>query len=608
MASNCQSDKNEAASCGSMGRDGKDVPGTTGSDWSNEEQTKLAESLVRYAAHKFTPGERYMHLAAQLPNRTARDVALRVKWLDQHSRSNQPKASQSSAGPILLIPPAQQLAGLPKECAKGAAGQASLPSYSNRPQPSTRSPSDEATDLNDPFTSGLAALASGIQLEANAHQSADPMLAPMNALMRANFSILDQFKVNMASYKVVETAELLMKFRDNLSSMMGSLNELTTSGHLVEMAQLPVKPNLDLANSFLPNVAASLPPGMGAGGGVPQGSAPMPQQAFNRGFLTAGGNPLPHNSLPMGLERPGTSLSFNFSPDVVPDLFPGPPMGDLELENLESFLNLGEKESGIVGHAPHEGSTIFIHAVCVIFMLAGRVREATPIIAALGLQQDDEAMSRTRPSPCAIYSGRYNNLDVHVVSVSKCEVHQVDSVGTVPAALCAFCAISALRPDLVIDVGNAEGCMTQGAEVGDIFVSSSTMFHDRRTPMAGNKQAFVLGAIPSQPSELMCTSLGLKRGVISSGNSLDLTSQCSDRITQHKVAVKDMTAAAVAWSCNLHGVPFFSLKAIDGIVDAQHNGNSYDSFAQNEDCKVGQVSATVLKVLLFVAGKAFNEL
>lgn len=62
-------------------------------------------------------------------------------------------------------------------------------------------------------------------------------------------------------------------------------------------------------------------------------------------------------------------------------------------------------------------------------------------------------------------------------------MHCVDQVGTVPAALTAYLALLAFQPDLLISAGTAGGFKAQGGAVGDVYVGSSVMNHDRRIPI-----------------------------------------------------------------------------------------------------------------------------
>lgn len=61
--------------------------------------------------------------------------------------------------------------------------------------------------------------------------------------------------------------------------------------------------------------------------------------------------------------------------------------------------------------------------------------------------------------------------------------HSVDNVGTVPAALSTYLACQQYKPDLIISVGTAGGFKAQGAAIGDVFVGTTTVNHDRRIPI-----------------------------------------------------------------------------------------------------------------------------
>ena len=107
--------------------------------------------------------------------------------------------------------------------------------------------------------------------------------------------------------------------------------------------------------------------------------------------------------------------------------------------------------------------------------------EAAPLIEHLGLTLQKDAIPP--PAPCVVYSGAQDGAQVHVVVNGKCSTHGVDSVGTVPAAVTAYLALQTFRPDLIVSAGTAGGFGSQGARIGDIFVSTATINHDRRIPL-----------------------------------------------------------------------------------------------------------------------------
>lgn len=59
----------------------------------------------------------------------------------------------------------------------------------------------------------------------------------------------------------------------------------------------------------------------------------------------------------------------------------------------------------------------------------------------------------------------------------------MDNVGTLPAALCTYLACQRHKPDLIISTGTAGGFRAQGAQIGDVFVGTATVNHDRRIPI-----------------------------------------------------------------------------------------------------------------------------
>jgi hypothetical protein len=68
--------------------------------------------------------------------------------------------------------------------------------------------------------------------------------------MEQNYGILTQFKTNMATFKVMENTELLVRYRDNLMAIQQQLCSI--GGTMGQMPPIPVQPDFELANKFLP--------------------------------------------------------------------------------------------------------------------------------------------------------------------------------------------------------------------------------------------------------------------------------------------------------------------------------------------------------------------
>lgn len=118
------------------------------------------------------------------------------------------------------------------------------------------------------------------------------------------------------------------------------------------------------------------------------------------------------------------------------------------------------------------------HVLVVIAMAA----EAEPLLKKLNLTV---AQCNYPDAPCLLYSGAYQGCTVSVVTNGKCNTHGVDNVGTVPAALSTFLAISQLKPDLIINAGTAGGFQKKGAAIGDRYICTHMKNHDRRIPIPG---------------------------------------------------------------------------------------------------------------------------
>ena len=88
-------------------------------------------------------------------------------------------------------------------------------------------------------------------------------------------------------------------------------------------------------------------------------------------------------------------------------------------------------------------------------------------------------------SPMDCYQGEINGVKITVITNGKCSRFGVANVGTTPAALTAYLAITSLNPDIVINAGTAGGFQAKGGVVGDVYVSTTLKHHDRRIPIPG---------------------------------------------------------------------------------------------------------------------------
>ncbi|KAL3136321.1 hypothetical protein ABBQ38_005585 [Trebouxia sp. C0009 RCD-2024] len=237
-----------------------------------------------------------------------------------------------------------------------------------------------------------------------------------------------------------------------------------------------------------------------------------------------------------------------------------------------------------------------------VLLACAMTAEALPMVERLGLQPDNVFAS---PAPCVSWSGEQFGLHIHLVQNGKDAEHGVDNVGTVAAALSVYLACQQFKPDLIISVGTAGAFRAQGAAIGDVFVGTTTVNHDRRIPIPGFDK-YGVGAHTSAPTTRLQKELGLKAGMVSSGNSLDYTEQDMAFMLSNQVAVKEMEAAAVAWVASMFQTPMFCLKSITDIVDGDKPPQ--EEFLANLQQAAQALQEAITPVLKFVSGKTAAEL
>ena len=109
-----------------------------------------------------------------------------------------------------------------------------------------------------------------------------------------------------------------------------------------------------------------------------------------------------------------------------------------------------------------------------------------------------------------------------------------NAVGTVPSAVSCYASVLEFEPHLVISAGTAGGFRALGGAVGDVYLGSKCVFHDRRIPEAGSSESetasppyeeYGFGQFRAPPLGALAAAAGLKRGVVSTSDSLDCTAR-----------------------------------------------------------------------------------
>eukprot|EP00927_Polykrikos_kofoidii_P019878 TRINITY_DN1931_c0_g1_i1.p1 TRINITY_DN1931_c0_g1~~TRINITY_DN1931_c0_g1_i1.p1 ORF type:complete len:276 (+),score=48.45 TRINITY_DN1931_c0_g1_i1:121-828(+) len=232
--------------------------------------------------------------------------------------------------------------------------------------------------------------------------------------------------------------------------------------------------------------------------------------------------------------------------------------------------------------------------------------EARPLIDALELKKKDDVL----PAACSavVHTGCRTSLTVTVVTPGRAVEGDMSSpclVGTDAASLTTFLALSALKPDLLINAGTCGGFIARGGSIGDVYVVSSFAHHDRRIAIPGYSE-WVKGTRVATPSPQLTLALGANSGACSTGNSLDCPELDKAAIDASGACVKDMEGAAVAWAASLFSVPLIGIKVVTDLVDGDKPTS--DEFMAN----LGKASQSLQRALIatidFVAGVTLAEI
>ncbi|XP_024386881.1 uncharacterized protein [Physcomitrium patens] len=194
-------------------------------EWSAEEQSLLEETLNKHAALTDNLAK-YIKIAALLNEKTVRDVALRVRWMTKENGkrrkdevqnlTKKTKDKKDKAETTLKAMPTSNI--VPRS---------PMPMYSPPP-----------IDNDDGISNHAIGGETGVLLEQNAQ-------------------VIAQIRSNLASMKMQENTDLLVRFRDNIFAILNGMTNMP--GIMSQMPPLPVKLNTELADSILPKSQASTP-------------------------------------------------------------------------------------------------------------------------------------------------------------------------------------------------------------------------------------------------------------------------------------------------------------------------------------------------------------
>lgn len=219
-------------------------------------------------------------------------------------------------------------------------------------------------------------------------------------------------------------------------------------------------------------------------------------------------------------------------------------------------------------------------------------QEASPLIDHYDLQLKPGFFPPALPFQC-YQNPQYTHITL--ITSGKDPRYQVDNIGTQAATLQAYAAITHLEPDLVINAGTAGGFANRGAQIGTVYLSAKAcVFHDRHVPIQGFAESAV-GHYPVSDVTQMANALGLATGVISSGSSLEKSEKDLKVIEGFQAVGKEMEAAAIAWVCSLHQIPFIAVKSITNLLDRA--GSSEAQFLLNLNLASQQLTEKMVQIV-----------
>lgn len=232
----------------------------------------------------------------------------------------------------------------------------------------------------------------------------------------------------------------------------------------------------------------------------------------------------------------------------------------------------------------------FLRPKCIVIVVA-MMSEARPIVDAMGMNSQGRLHSCY---PMEHYSSE-KRPHVHLVINGRCPRFGVDNIASQPATVAAFLSIEKLKPCVLLNAGTAGGFSSAGSSVGDVYLGYPCVyFHDRRIPIPRYHE-FGLGGYACPDVRPMAAALGIKTGVVSTGNSLASIPKDLEIMQSYEGRAKDMEAAAIAWVAEQHQIPFIAIKAITDLVDTQKP--VHEAFLENLATASARLALKTLEVI-----------
>lgn len=226
-----------------------------------------------------------------------------------------------------------------------------------------------------------------------------------------------------------------------------------------------------------------------------------------------------------------------------------------------------------------------------ILILCALSLEAEPIIETLSLKQEDSPLPKR-------FNTRYfvkPEVGVRLITLGRCDVHNVERIGSLPAALVAWEALRIRRPKLLINAGTAGGFIHKGARIGEVFLSKGHVYYHGRHFGSARYKHYAVGKFLCFNLQGIANDTGAQLGIMSSSDSVLAPPEDLEKMKNLETDAKDMEAAAIAEVCCLNEVPFIAVKAITDFIDSPLS--TVEQFRQNYRLATENLANVTMKLV-----------
>jgi 5'-methylthioadenosine nucleosidase len=222
--------------------------------------------------------------------------------------------------------------------------------------------------------------------------------------------------------------------------------------------------------------------------------------------------------------------------------------------------------------------------------------ECNPLVAALKATKTD--FHWVGAFPFEFYTSQLKNLEILIGLAGMDPVHQVDSIGSVPASVLASFAIREFRPDLVLNAGTCGGFLSSEHRIGEVLLGSQYVaFHGRRIDLPRMRE-YGIGKYVVASSANLSKHCALRQGIVSTSDALDFSLEDKVYMAENQGTLKEMEAAAIGWVCQFYKAPFLPIKTVTDFVD--HGAATAEQFMTNYAVSVENLKTEMLKILNYL--------